>query len=164
MTGMTNKNKVLLRRFLAFLIDYYLISIVPSICIAVILLSKTGMCEDIGLAIFTAVFSYIFPVILFEMPLQAFLTVSLCLFVSAITVYCVYCFITEFFFGKTIGQKITNIICVNCEGKVLSKKETAIKNVTKYICLLFCCIGLLPILFTKKRATLYDILLKIEVK
>lgn len=151
---------ILAKRFFSFLIDY-LIIIPFSMILTLFLLIKTGMCDNIGLSLFTTIFLYINPFLIINMPNEAIPIILFCSAFPAITMYCLYCLLLELCFNKTIGQKIQNIAYVNERKERLSRKQILDRNFLKYISLILGFVGIMSIPFSNKP--LYDILLKVDM-
>ncbi len=151
-----------LKRTLSFIIDF--LTVLPfCMILTVFFLIKSGMCEDIGLAIFTTVFLYINPFLITNMPLEAIPTMIFCYAFSAITMYCIYCLVAELCFKTTIGQKTQGIIYLDNQKNHLSNRQIIERNILKYVCLVLVLIAFVSIPFSKKHKPLYDILLKIDI-
>lgn len=150
------------KRFFAFLIDY-LITLPISVIFTTFFFIKIGMCDDMGLSLFITVFFYINPLLIFNIPSEAILKILFSICFTLITTYCGYCLLMEFCLGRTIGQKIQNVVYLNRQKEPLSRKQMVVRNVLKYICLILGFIGILSVPLSTKRKPLYDILLNVDI-
>ncbi len=162
---MRNEDKIVLRRLLAFLIDYVIVWI-PAIIFTTVAFTVSGFSSDIGLSLFIAIFMFIMPSnILRAVGLAGVLNSITLLMITVMSfsaAYSLYCLIMELTVGKTLGALCTKIKCVNSDLQRPNKKAILLRNFWKFISFACLFLGLIPALFGERK-TLYDILSKTQV-